>query len=230
MISKPRCVLFDLDGTLVDTAPELASVANQIRADHGLGELSTEQYRSEVSNGVGGMLRVALGSTREESDPVLTQRFLDLYTQRLGLLSRPFSGIPEVLDRLDASGIAWGVVTNKIMRLTVPLLDSLGLLERAGCIIGGDSVKRPKPAPDSLLRACAQLGLPMSETVYLGDDLRDVQAGQSAAIRCAVAGWGYIATGASPTTWGAETILGKPLDVLEWIGLQRSCPTVKTSA
>lgn len=227
---KPRCVLFDLDGTLIDTAPELASVANQIRADHGLGALPTEQYNPEVSNGVGGILGVALGLDRAEVDPELVQRFLDLYTQRLGLLSKPFSGIPKVLDHLDAGGIVWGVVTNKIMRLAVPLLDSLGLLERAGCVIGGDSVDRPKPAPDPLLRACTQLGLQVSETVYLGDDFRDIQAGQSASIRCAVAGWGYIATGASPTTWGAETILGNPLDILDWIGLTRCCPTVKTSA
>lgn len=213
-------MLFDLDGTLVDTAPDLINVANKIRSSFDLPELPSDCYRSRVSNGVAALLDVALQSTgHDPEDPILTRRFLMLYESRICTLSMPFAGIPELLTEIESRNIAWGIVTNKIQRLTGALLDALHLSSRAACVIAGDSTSHPKPAADPLLHACAQLKLGPSEVVYLGDSARDIQAARSANIRSAVAGWGYLGITDRPETWGAETILKSPFAVLPWIGL-----------
>lgn len=212
-------MLFDLDGTLIDTAPDLIDVANEIRRSFGLRKLPIDHYRGQLSNGVTALLHIALQSTDgNPNDPDLIRRFLMLYESRICNLSAPFLGIPELLDRIESLGIAWGIVTNKSQRLTHALLDGLSLSARAACVVAGDSVSRAKPAADPLLHACAQLNFDRGEVVYLGDSMRDIQAARCANIRSAVAGWGYLGAADQPETWGAETILKTPFGVLPWIG------------
>lgn len=213
-------MLFDLDGTLIDTAPDLIDVANTIRTSFDLPELSPEHYRSRVSNGIAALLDIALQSSgHSPGDPILTQRFLMLYESRICDLSAPFEGIPELLAELELWNITWGVVTNKALHLANALLDALHLSSRMACIVAGGSTDRPKPAADPLLHACTQLTLRPSEVVYLGDSIHDIHAACRAHIRSAIAGWGYLDVTDQPETWGAEVILNSPSGVLPWIGL-----------
>lgn len=217
-------MLFDLDGTLIDTAPDLIDTANEIRESFGLPGLPAEHYRDQLSNGTAALLNIALRSTGgDPKDPDLTQQFLMLYESRICNRSAPFHGIPELLDEIESLGVSWGIVTNKSQRLANALLDALRLSIRAACVVSGDSTVRPKPAADPLLQACTQLNLDPTDVVYLGDSLRDIQAARCANIRSAVAGWGYLGTTDRPETWGAESILNTPSGVLPWIGLAPTC-------
>lgn len=204
MGKSPLAWLFDLDGTLVDTAPDLGYAANLVRAECGLMPLPLAEYRPVASSGARGLLGVGLGLSPQ--DPEFGPRrdsFLAHYRQHLARSSRTFPGIAEVLLALELKGIAWGVVTNKPGWLTQPLLDALGLSRRAACVVSGDSAPNPKPAPDSLLLACRQLRHPAAEVLYVGDDLRDVQAAHAAGMRAVAAGWGYI--GSAPIEhWQAD--------------------------
>ncbi|HEU0196600.1 MAG TPA: phosphoglycolate phosphatase [Nevskiaceae bacterium] len=203
-----RCVLFDLDGTLADTAPDLGGAANDLLAELGQPPLPLARYRPECSKGGRGMLAVAL--ERKPGDPdyeSLRSRYLELYAARLDRETRLFPGVEALLDHLQACHIAFGIVTNKPMQYTAPVTGALGLAARTPCIIGGDSAPRPKPAPDPLLMACTQLKIDPAEALYVGDDERDVQAGRAAGTRVAAAAWGYVATGADPSTWNADAVL-----------------------
>lgn len=217
-------VLFDLDGTLADTAPDLAYALNlQLRA-HGRSELPVEVLRPHVSHGARGMLRAGFGLEAGDAGyPVLRDEFLDLYERNLFRETRLFQGMDELLASLEQRAIAWGIVTNKLERFTLPLIAALGLSARAGCVVGGDSAARAKPFPDPLLEASRRLGIEPERCTYVGDDERDVQASRAAGMTSVVALYGYLGSGKPPQEWGAEAYINHPLNLLK---LLATSPTV----
>ena len=203
-----RAVLFDLDGTLADTAPDLAGAVNRMRMRRGLPLLPVEQLRPVASAGARGMLAVGLGITT--ADPhyeQLREEFLVEYEGALDAESRLFDGALELLDALAAAGIAWGVVTNKAMRFTRPVLDSLGIAGRAGVVIAGDTTPHAKPHPEPLLEACRRLHISPERAVYVGDDLRDVQAARAAGMPVVAAAYGYLGETPDLASWGADATI-----------------------
>ena len=203
-----KAVLFDLDGTLVDTAPDLGHAANLVRADLGLAPLPEAAYRPVASAGARGLLRVALDLTPDHADfPRHRERFLEYYRAHLSRASRLFDGMAEALAAIHARGAVWGVVTNKPSWLTRPLMDALQLSTQAACIVSADDVTNPKPAPDSLHLACAQMQLDVCDCVYVGDDKRDIDAARAAGMYSLAIGWGYFGDGGPIETWGADEIL-----------------------
>jgi len=219
----PHYVLFDLDGTLVDTAPDLGYAANRVREEQGLPPLPLARYRSSASGGARGMLKVALGITPE--DPGYGQRkerFLHHYREHLAVDSRLFPGVAEMLAALERARLRWGIVTNKIAEFSLPLLEHLGLARRSACLISGDSAPRPKPAPDPLLLAAQRLGAAAREGLYVGDDERDILAGRAAHMRTAAAGWGYLGDRPDPRAWAADLVVQTPAELLERLELRRA--------
>jgi phosphoglycolate phosphatase len=213
-----EAVLFDLDGTLADTARDLGAALNRLRSEVGLADLPFERLRPVASNGVRGLLQAGLGLCPEHADYAgFAQRFLDHYMAALCVDTVLFDGIPELLDDLEASGIAWGIVTNKQQRFTLPLVDMLGLGQRAGCIVSGDSAPRAKPHPEPLLLASEQLKVDPQRCIYVGDDIRDVQAGRSAGMYTVAAGYGYLGCGEPISAWGADRIIEHPGDLLQFV-------------
>lgn len=209
-----KCVLFDLDGTLVDTAPDLGFAANCVREELQMEPLPLMAYRPSASAGVRGLLKTALGITPEHPDfPERRDRFLNHYRANLSLHSRLFEGVEDLLKLLEKRGVRWGVVTNKPAWLTQPLMDNLQLTARAACSISGDDVPRPKPAPDSLLKACAQMQLDPDVCIYVGDDKRDIEAGRAAGMKTIAAEWGYLGEGGPIETWMADVIARAPSDL-----------------
>jgi len=220
----PACVLFDLDGTLLDTAPDLAAALNRLRGEHGLGPLPVERIRPTISRGSPGMLGVCFGLTSDDPlFPDLDRRFLDLYRQDIAGRTALFPGMAEVLAHLEHRAIRWGVVTNKPGWLTEPLLKTLALWPRAACVISGDTLDKRKPDPEPLLHACARLGAAPQRSLYVGDAERDVQAGNRAGMRTLVAGFGYLGAEDRPEEWGADGFLERPGDLFAW--LSASDPT-----
>jgi len=217
----PRCVLFDLDGTLVDSAPDLGGTANQIRAELDLPPLPIGLYRPHASHGVRGILHVALQMSPDHPDfAAQREHYLAIYRARLSRDSRLFAQVPALLDRLDAAGIRWGVVTNKPGWLAQPVMDDLGLSARSACLVSGETAARPKPAADPLLYACDQIGIPPDQCIYVGDDIRDIQSARAASMPALVAGWGYLGSDTPPQEWGADLILEQPSDLLQHIELR----------
>jgi len=217
-LSKPRAVLFDLDGTHADTAPDLGGAVNRLRAEQGLEPLAIEVMRSRASSGARGLLNAGFGLTPEsEGYQVLRDRFLELYAEKLCVETQLFDGIPELLASIEARKLPWGIVTNKAKRFTEPLLERLGFGKRAACVVSGDSTPHIKPHPAPLELAAALLQLPPAACLYLGDDLRDAQGARAAGMRFAAAGWGYLGEGADPRTWDAEAVLSHPRDVINLI-------------
>lgn len=211
----PEAVLFDLDGTLADTAPDLGGALNQLLTEQGHSPLAMAQLRPHVSSGARGLIGAALGITpADPSYPALQQRFLSIYRDMLCTNTRLFEGMAEHLDVLDAQGIPWGIVTNKSQRFAIPLLEGLGLRQRCLCMVCGDSAQRPKPHAHPMHFASAVIGIATSVCVYVGDDERDVISGRAAGMTTIVAGWGYHGTGSPPTSWGADAIASSPGDIL----------------
>lgn len=216
----PRCVLFDLDGTLVDSAPDLGGAANQIRVELGMPPLPIDVYRPQASHGVRGMLHVALQMSPDHPDfAARREQYLSFYRARLSRDSQLFAQVPTLLDQLDAAGIRWGVVTNKPGWLAQPVMDDLGLSARSVCLVSGETAARPKPAADPLLYACDQIGIPPDQCIYVGDDIRDMQSARAAGMPALVAGWGYLGSDTPPQEWGADAILDQPSDLLHRIEL-----------
>ena len=217
MTSAPftQCVLFDLDGTLADTAPDLAAALNRVLVEDGRVALPLLVTRPVTSQGVRGLLRIGLGLEPEHpSYQSHAQRVLAHYTAAICEHTRLFDGMPQVLDALDTRGIKWGIVTNKHARFTAPLVSALGLAERAACVISGDTAAHPKPHPAPLLLACERAGVPAHLTTYVGDDIRDIQAGRAAGMRTIAAGWGYLGEGEPIEHWGADAIINTPNGLL----------------
>ncbi|MGQ0384162.1 MAG: phosphoglycolate phosphatase [Gammaproteobacteria bacterium] len=215
-----RGVLLDLDGTLLDTAPDMADALNRLRADEGLASLAFERIRPHVSHGAPRLIRLGFGEPGQARHETLRARFLDIYRQGLAVRTRLFEGFDSVLAALERAGLRWGVVTNKPGWLTVPLLEALGLASRSACIVAGDTLPERKPHPLPLLHAAGLLGVEPRECLYLGDAERDVQAARNAGMIPLVAGFGYLDQGEDPAAWGADGILGCPAELLDWLGLR----------
>jgi N-acetyl-D-muramate 6-phosphate phosphatase len=212
-----RAVLFDLDGTLLDTAGDLALALNRLRAEQGLAPLPFERIRGFVSHGATALARLAFPTAPEPEFLALRERLLTLYAGTIAVHTRPFPGMLEVLDRLERGGLAWGIVTNKPGALAEPLLDALGLRRRAGVLVSGDSLPERKPHPRPLLHAAQRLGVEPPACVYVGDAERDVLAAQAAGMRAVVACFGYFGPGDDPKAWPAQAWVHSPLEILEWL-------------
>ena len=217
-LPAPRAILFDLDGTLADTAPDLAAAINLLRARAGLAPTPYDILRPTASAGARGMIGASYGVQPGESGyEALKDGFLNNYEAALAVESRLFDGIPALLDGLQTLGLAWGVVTNKAARFTDPLVGQIGL-GAAGCVISGDTMAHPKPHPAPLLEAARRLELAPQDCWYVGDDLRDIQAAKAAGMPSAAAAWGYIGHSGDIDTWGASIIVAQPLDLLQHLG------------
>jgi 2-phosphoglycolate phosphatase len=214
-LRRPRAVLFDLDGTLIDSAPDLAEAANALRLEHGLPALPHEQLRPMVGAGARGMLGVAFGVGPGDSrfDP-LRDAFLARYEQALLVHTRPFAQVAELLAALETAGLGWGIVTNKAARFAVPVVEGLGLRPTAGALVCGDTTPHAKPHPEPLLEAARRLAVLPADCVYVGDDLRDVQAGRAAGMSTVVAAWGYLGLGERVEAWDADAIINHPVELL----------------
>jgi len=217
------CVLFDLDGTLLDTAPDMALALNRLRLEEGIPALPFEQIRPEVSHGAAAMIRLGFGMTLENPDFArLRQRFLDLYQGDLAIDTAPFPGVQETLCQLESRTIPWGVVTNKPGWLTEPLLRALRLWERAACVVSGDTLAKRKPDPEPLLYASQLVGIAPARCLYVGDAERDIEAGRRAGMVTLAARFGYLQADDKPEAWGADGLIDKPEDLLVWLnGISR---------
>lgn len=218
MNNNVSCVLFDLDGTLVDTAPDLADALNRTLIKHGREELPFGTIRPSVS--LGGVAMVKLGFNLDETDPGFTplrNEFLAIYRDNLSRHSRLFPGMEQVLVRLEEMNVSWGIVTNKPGWLTNPLMQALQLDTRTACIISGDTLEQRKPHPAPLLHACELLQSNPEDTVYVGDARRDIEAGASAGMTTLVAAYGYIDTSENPADWGADGLVESPEEILSWV-------------
>ena len=212
-----KAVLFDLDGTLADTAPDLTYALNCVRAERGLPRLPLAATRPYASQGARGLVGVGFDLRPGDAGyEELREEFLAFYAANLCRETRLFAGIPELLARLEARALPWGVVTNKAERFTLPLLDLLAVGSRAACVIGGDTTGTIKPHPEPLLAASRAIGLAPEACIYLGDDERDVEAGRAAGMRTAVALWGYL-NGQAPETWNAHCMVEQPQDLLRFL-------------
>lgn len=213
-------VLFDLDGTLIDSAPDLAGAANDLRTQRGLEALPYESLRPMVGAGARGMVGVAFGlRPGEEGFEPLRDAFLARYAERMLDRTRVFDAVEPVLQMLSAAGVPWGIVTNKATRYAEPVVRGLGLDARAGVLIAGDTTAHAKPHPAPLLEAARRLGRDAGRCVYVGDDLRDMQAGRAAGMATLAAGWGYLGQGEPIDDWGADGVLEEPAQLLNWLQL-----------
>ncbi len=215
--AKRRAVLFDLDGTLLDTAHDLAAALNQLRAEQALAPLPFERIRNFVSHGSTALVRIAFPDAGEARFLALRERLLEIYRTALAVHTVPFDGMLELLARLEREGLPWGVVTNKPAFLTEPLLEQLGLRGRAGVIVSGDTLPERKPHPRPLLHAALELGVSPAASVYVGDAERDVLAARAAGMRAIVACFGYIGPQESPRAWPADAWVGSPLEIYQWL-------------
>jgi 2-phosphoglycolate phosphatase len=212
---RVRLVLFDLDGTLVDTAPDLAAAVNRMRTARGLRALPFAELRPVASHGARGLLGRAFGASPGDATfTALREEFFVEYESALCVESALFPGIDIALTAFEEHGIKWGIVTNKIARFTDPLVRALGLEQRAACVVSGDTAARPKPDPAPLLHALAATATPVDSALYVGDDLRDVQAGQAAGMRTVAVSYGYLGEESSYTEWGADHIIDSPAQLV----------------
>lgn len=213
-VSLPAAVFFDLDGTLADTADDLAAPVNLMRVERGLTPLPLAEYRPFASAGARGLLGIGLGVTPDDEHfPKLRDDFLNLYEKDIVVHTRLFDGMPAVLDWLESRNVRWGIVSNKMEYLVQQVVSGLGLAERAVLAYGGDSAPRPKPYPDLLKRALKESGLNASQCWYVGDDARDIQAGRAAGMITIAAAYGYCSPEAA-ASWGADHLIHSPTELL----------------
>lgn len=218
-LRPPRAVLFDLDGTLADTAPDLAAAVNLMRSARNLPEVPYEQLRPVASAGARGLIGVAFGIGPESPEfAAMRTEFLDNYAAAIAIHTRLFDGIRETLDGLLRAGLQWGIVTNKPARFTDALVPLIGLGD-AACVISGDTTPHAKPHPQPLLEAAARIGLASEACWYVGDDLRDIQAGRAAGMATIGAGWGYCGN-TDPVSWEADVLAARPLQLLGFLSNQ----------
>ena len=210
-----RCVLFDLDGTLADTAPDLAAALNKMRTDRGLAAMPLAPLRRMASSGARGQVGVGFGLKPGDADYEAHRlEFLANYGAALCVHSRLFEGVHELLENIETGGRRWGVVTNKSERFTVPFAQAIGFTGRAACIVSGDTTPHPKPHPAPLLHAAQACGIAPADCIYVGDDLRDIQAGNAAGMKTLAVTWGYLGEAEPPEQWGANAVIHAPADVL----------------
>jgi phosphoglycolate phosphatase len=200
-------VLFDLDGTLIDTAPEFIHIGLQLRAAAGLAPMSGDIIRQSVSGGAIGMVQTALElSATDPQFETWRQQFLTLYEAELGQYSAPYPGLVELIAELHGAGVSWGVVTNKLERFAAPLMKRMPFDPPAGAVITPDHVAQPKPDPEAILLACKHLGASPKHSLFIGDHLRDIEAGKSAGCYTIAAAYGYLAAEESASLWGADAV------------------------
>lgn len=214
-LADVRCVLFDLDGTLLDSATDLGQAVDAMRRERGLPSLPSPLYRASAGSGARGMLKVAFAV--EPSDPgyaELRDEFLQRYEQRMTQTTQPFAGVESLLKALRERGLDWGVVTNKAARFTLPLTASLPVFANARVIVSGDTTPHLKPHPASLIEAMRQAGVGPAQCIYVGDDERDMQAGKAAGMRTVAACYGYLGAGAQVDAWPADAMIAQPLELL----------------
>lgn len=216
-----RTVLFDLDGTLADTAPDLAYALNQVRHEQGLEAMPFEQIRPVVSHGGIALIRLGFQLQPEHPDfEPLRERLLEIYVDNIANQTTLFDGMETVLTQLEQRGLLWGVVTNKPGWLTEPLMQQLGLSSRAATIVSGDTLPQRKPHPAPMLLACEQTGSRAEQCLYVGDAERDIEAGRAAGMKTMVALFGYIEADDQPQQWGADSMIETPLSILDWLDHQ----------
>jgi len=207
--------LFDFDGTLADTAADLSRAVNRLRSARGLVEMPPDMLRPHASAGARGLIGAGLGIAPGHADyQGLRDAFLEHYEREICVDTRLFPGMPDLLLALEERSLLWGIVTNKSTRLTGLLVRALGLEARVACVVCGDTTPHLKPNPASLLHAAKELALAPGQCVYLGDDLRDIQAARSAGMRSIAVGWGY---GADLPAWNADAVIARPADLLDWL-------------
>ena len=215
-LPAPRAILFDLDGTLADTAPDLAAAVNWLRTERGLSPTPYAVLRPTASAGARGMIGAAFGlAPGDEGYEELRLQWFDRYQDNMAVHSSLFGGVAELLLGIEQAGMAWGIVTNKPARFTDPLIPQIGLAH-AGCVVSGDTTARAKPHPDPLLEGARRLGVEPGHCWYVGDDKRDIDAGRAAGMKTIAAAWGYEGEHAL-TTWGADYICAHPTDLLKLI-------------
>ena len=214
-----RAVLFDLDGTLIDSAPDLGAAADKMRTDRGLPSLPLERYRPMAGAGARGMLGEAFGMASDHPEFLaMREEFFVNYESRLTELTRIFDGVPELVDQILQRKLAWGVVTNKSARFTDPLTRAMPLFATAGAVVSGDTTPHAKPHPAPLLEAAARLGLQPGHCIYVGDDERDIAAGLAAGMVTVAATYGYLGAKTNPMEWGAHAAIKSPSELLQLLG------------
>ena len=218
MTTRVGAVLFDLDGTLIDSAPDLAGACNDMRLERGLEPLPYETLRSMVGSGARGMVGAGFGLTPDDPGYFeLRDEFLSRYEARMTLETRVFADVLPVLDALRMRGVPWGIVTNKATRFAEPLVAWLDFGGDVATLVCGDTTGNSKPHPAPLLEAARRLQVAPGACVYVGDDRRDVDAGRAAGMRTVAAGWGYLGIGEPALAWGADLVIDRPHQLLGWI-------------
>ena len=211
-------ILFDLDGTLVDTAPDLGFALNLQLKKHGKPPLSDAVIRPIASHGSRGLIGLGFGLTPLDANFIaMRDEYLALYDKVFTRSPVLLNGIADLLEAIEFNGLKWGIVTNKPRRFTIPLIQSMGLTKRAACVVSGDDAPQPKPSPATLLLACEHIGVAPKNCMYVGDAQRDMQAGQAAGMKTAVALFGYIDVTDKPTQWGADVTINTPNELLNHI-------------
>lgn len=215
-LPQPQAILFDLDGTLADTAPDLADAVNQLRIVRGLQPVDYTLLRPVASAGARGLIGAAFGITPQDDEYIaLRDDFLRNYETSIAVHSHLFDGVPDLLANLQRKDITWGIVTNKVTQLTNLLVPQIGL-DHAACVVCGDTTAHPKPHPAPLLEAAKRIGILPERCWYVGDDLRDIQAGRAAGMTTVAAGWGYCGD-VLPSTWEADVLVESPKQLSELI-------------
>ena len=214
-----RAVLFDLDGTLIDSAPDLGAAADKMRIDRGLPSLPYERYRPMAGAGARGMLGVGFGLTPESPEfAAMREEFFQNYERCMTERTYAFEGVAQLIDRLQSAAMPWGIVTNKSMRFTDPLTRQMPLFAGAGAIVSGDTTPHAKPHPAPLLEAAARIGLAPEHFVYVGDDERDIIAGRAAGMKTVAACYGYLGASSETLHWQADAQINSPLELLQLLG------------
>jgi len=212
------CVLFDLDGTLLDTAPDLTSALNHTLVKFGFPTVSACYITPYISYGAAVMIEQALTETVDGAlKAEMLDNLLNYYEQHIANFTKPFPGMMSLLETLESKKIPWGIVTNKRERMALPLMRALNLTERAACIICGDTTAHSKPHPEPMLTASRQIGVAASECLYVGDAAHDMTAGQAANMKTLTAAYGYLKPDDKPQNWGADALITHPTEILDWI-------------
>jgi len=207
-------VLFDLDGTLLDTAPDLANALSRVCANENVAPPEYNLVAQHVSTGAIGLTRLAFPDADESTQQALCQQLVETYTANICVHTLPYPGITNLLDQLDSKNVPWGVVTNKLERLAVPILEALNLLANCRIVVGGDTAARNKPHPDPIMYALDKLGLTAESVAYVGDHQKDVQSGKAAGTLTIACSWGYIIPDEDPYSWGADYTIDQPEELL----------------
>ncbi|WP_417775583.1 N-acetylmuramic acid 6-phosphate phosphatase MupP [Stutzerimonas xanthomarina] len=217
-----RAVLFDMDGTLLDTAPDFIAVAQAMRLARGLARIPDQQVRDVVSGGARAMVLSAFDvDPLSDEFELLRLEFLERYQQHCAVESRLYDGMAELLSEIEQADLIWGVVTNKPVRFAEPIMQQLGLAARSAVLVCPDHVSKSKPDPEPMLLACSQLDLAPSTVLFVGDDLRDIESGRAAGSRTAAVRYGYIHPDDDPDTWGADVVVNHPLELRRFLESRR---------